>query len=205
MHRIIATVLFSGALIAVAPAVVLAESIPKKGATSYVTHFVFHPLSSIDVPGAGKAISLEAVGPTVNMKGEKMLDKMKAKCTAVSIDAGGGVETFDLYTPAADDEADRRLKVYRSGAPLSLARALPIFSQMGIEVLDERAQHPYPLSGVAVRVVDYTVVSSGEQLETTTVHKHVVVTFNGTADVPISLGDYSCVLHLDSHKVDSCK
>jgi len=68
MQRIIATVLFSGALIAVAPAVVLAEAIPKKGATSYVTHFVFHPLSSIDVPGAGKATSLEAVGPTENMK-----------------------------------------------------------------------------------------------------------------------------------------
>ena len=62
MQRIIATVLFSGALIAVAPAVVLAEAIPKKGATSYVTHFVFHPLSSIDVPGAGKATSLEAMG-----------------------------------------------------------------------------------------------------------------------------------------------
>ncbi len=89
MQRIIATALFSGTLIAVAPAVVLGEAIPKKGTTSYVTHFMFHPLSSIDVPGAGKATSLEAVGPTENMKGEKMLDNMKAKCTAVSIDAGG--------------------------------------------------------------------------------------------------------------------
>ena len=74
-----------------------------------------------------------------------------------------------------------------------------------VTFVDERAQHPYPLSGVAIRVVDYTVVSSGEQLETTSVHKRVVVTFNGTADVPISLGDYSCVLHLDTHKVDGCK
>jgi hypothetical protein len=89
MHRIITTALFSGALIAAAPAVVLGEAIPKKGATSYVTHFVFHPLASIGVPGVGKATSLEAVGPTENMKGEKMLDKMQAKCTAVSIDSGG--------------------------------------------------------------------------------------------------------------------
>jgi len=77
-----------------------------------------------------------------------------------------------------------------------------------VTFVDERAQHPYPLSGVAIRVVDYAVVSTGEQLgqlETTTVHKRVVVTFNGTADVPISLGDYSCVLHLDTHKVDGCK
>jgi hypothetical protein len=89
MQRIIPTALVSGVLIAVSPAVVLGEAIPKKGATSYVTHFVFHPLASIDVPGVGKATSLEAVGPTDNMKGEKMLDKMKAKCTAVSIESGG--------------------------------------------------------------------------------------------------------------------
>ncbi len=47
------------------------------------------------------------------------------------------------WTPAAaDDDADRRLKVFRTGQPVSLARALPIFTQMGIEVLDER---PYEL------------------------------------------------------------
>ncbi|HET9634837.1 MAG TPA: hypothetical protein VFP26_02820 [Gemmatimonadaceae bacterium] len=74
-----------------------------------------------------------------------------------------------------------------------------------VTFVDQRNEHPYPLSGVAIRVVDYTVVSSGTQLETTTLHKRLVVTFNGTADVPLSLGDYSCVLHLDTHKVDSCK
>ncbi|HJQ42005.1 MAG TPA: NAD-glutamate dehydrogenase, partial [Jatrophihabitantaceae bacterium] len=50
---------------------------------------------------------------------------------------------FCLYTPDADDDADRRLKVYRTGQTVSLARALPIFTQMGIEVLDER---PYQIS-----------------------------------------------------------
>ena len=74
-----------------------------------------------------------------------------------------------------------------------------------VTFVDQRNEHPYPLSGVAIRVVDYTVVSSGAQLETRTVHKRLVVTFNGTADVPLSLGDYSCVLHLDTHKVDDCK
>jgi hypothetical protein len=74
-----------------------------------------------------------------------------------------------------------------------------------VTFVDERATHPYPLSGVAIRVVDYTAVSTGKQVETTTVHRRVVVTFNGTADVPISLGDYGCVLHLDTHKVDGCK
>lgn len=82
---------------------------------------------------------------------------------------------------------------------------LSVDTLKAVTFVDERAAHPYPLSGVAIRVVDYTAVSTGEQIETTSVHRRVVVTFNGTADVPISLGDYSCVLHLDTHKVDGCK
>jgi glutamate dehydrogenase len=46
---------------------------------------------------------------------------------------------FHLCPPSgADDDADRRLKVFRTGQVVSLARTLPIFGQMGIEVLDER-------------------------------------------------------------------
>ncbi|HET6877177.1 MAG TPA: NAD-glutamate dehydrogenase [Jatrophihabitans sp.] len=50
---------------------------------------------------------------------------------------------FELYTPDRDDEADRRIKVFRTGQAVSLARALPIFTEMGIEVLDER---PYEIA-----------------------------------------------------------
>ncbi|MDQ6689596.1 MAG: hypothetical protein M3Z18_03725 [Gemmatimonadota bacterium] len=82
---------------------------------------------------------------------------------------------------------------------------LSVDTVKAVTFVDERASHPYPLSGSFVRVVDYKVVSTGKQLETTTVHKRAVVTFNGTADVPISLGDYSCILHLNTHKVDGCK
>jgi len=49
---------------------------------------------------------------------------------------------FELYVPDDDENADRRLKVFRTGQSVSLARALPIFTQMGIEVLDER---PYQI------------------------------------------------------------
>ncbi len=56
---------------------------------------------------------------------------------------------FDLYTPDEHDSADRRLKVYRTGSAVSLARTLPIFTQMGIEVLDER---PY-----VIELADRTV------------------------------------------------
>ena len=88
MKSIFRAVLVSGALISFAPEVVLAASIEKKGSTSYTTHFVFHPMSAIDIPNVGKATALEAVGPTENTKGEAMLDKMQAKCAAVSIETG---------------------------------------------------------------------------------------------------------------------
>jgi hypothetical protein len=35
-----------------------------------------------------KTLALEAVGPTENTKGEAMLDKMQAKCAAVSVESG---------------------------------------------------------------------------------------------------------------------
>jgi hypothetical protein len=98
--------------------------------------------------------------------------------------------------------ADRNLAASVSGA--EPGHGFRGSTLKAVTFVDERAAHPYPLSGLAIRVVDYTVVSTGKQTETTTVHKRVVMTFNGTADVPISFGDYGCILHLDTHKVDGC-
>ncbi len=50
--------------------------------------------------------------------------------------------SFEMYIPRADDDAQRRLKVFRTGSHISLARALPMFGYLGVEVLDER---PYEL------------------------------------------------------------
>ncbi|MFC0862813.1 NAD-glutamate dehydrogenase [Sphaerimonospora cavernae] len=49
---------------------------------------------------------------------------------------------MDLYEPddAADDE--RRFKLYKLGAPVSLSRVLPLLQRMGVEVVDER---PYEI------------------------------------------------------------
>jgi hypothetical protein len=58
-------------LAAVAPAAVQSEPKEKKGTTSYVTHFIFRPLMTIDTAELGKATTLEAVGTTQNMKGER--------------------------------------------------------------------------------------------------------------------------------------
>ena len=65
-----------------------AHFIGKKGTTPYVTHFIFRPLQSLEIPGVGTAHLLEAVGTTQNLKGEPMLDKMAARCTALNVESG---------------------------------------------------------------------------------------------------------------------
>ena len=61
---LVKTALVSGMLIAVGPGIVLADPIEKKGITPYVTHFIFRPVQSLEVPGLGTATLLEAVGTT---------------------------------------------------------------------------------------------------------------------------------------------
>jgi hypothetical protein len=86
---LVKTALFTGALLALAPGLVLGADFPKKGSTSYTIHYVFHPLGTVEVPGVGKSTALEMVGPTENTKGEPAFDKMKAKCLAVNVETGG--------------------------------------------------------------------------------------------------------------------
>jgi hypothetical protein len=86
---LVKTALLSGVLMALAPAVVLAAPLEKKGSTSYTSHYVFHPLGTVEVPGVGKASALEMVGTTENTKGEAVFDKLKAKCNAVKVETGG--------------------------------------------------------------------------------------------------------------------
>ncbi|MCW2525084.1 MAG: NAD-glutamate dehydrogenase [Frankiales bacterium] len=62
---------------------------------------------------------------------------------------------FDVYTPGVGESADRRLKVFRTGAPLSLGRTLPMLEQMGIEVLDERPYELERTDGTAAWVYDF--------------------------------------------------
>src|SRR5680860_475410 len=94
------TAIVCGGLVALAPGIAVGgESMPQKGTTPYTTHFVFHPKSTIDIPGVGKAVALEADGPTENTAGEKMLDKMNAKCA-------GGKKWIDGACTLTDADGD---------------------------------------------------------------------------------------------------
>jgi hypothetical protein len=103
---LVKTALFAGVLVAFGPTVVLGQSTEKKGTTPYVTHFIFRPLMTIDVAELGKATTLEAVGTTQNMKGEKMLDKMSARCAALNV-ASGDKKYIDGACVLADSDGDK--------------------------------------------------------------------------------------------------
>jgi hypothetical protein len=98
--------LLAAALITFAPGAVLADPMEKKGTTPYVTHFIFRPVQSLEVLPLGTATLLEAVGTTQNMKGEKMFDKMSARCTALSVDSGPK-KYIDGACVLADSDGDK--------------------------------------------------------------------------------------------------
>ncbi|MFC4910417.1 NAD-glutamate dehydrogenase [Actinomadura gamaensis] len=50
--------------------------------------------------------------------------------------------SINLYEPYSAEPGERRLKIYRLGDPISLTRVLPLLSNMGVEVVDER---PYEI------------------------------------------------------------
>ncbi|WP_406317760.1 NAD-glutamate dehydrogenase [Streptomyces sp. NBC_00118] len=49
---------------------------------------------------------------------------------------------LSLYEPVGAAPGERRFKIYRTGAPVSLSSVLPVLNQLGVEVIDER---PYEL------------------------------------------------------------
>src|SRR5262245_40011165 len=61
---------------------------------------------SIDVPGVGTVTTLEATGTTDNMKGEKMLDKMAARCIALNVQSGDK-KYIDGACVLADADGDK--------------------------------------------------------------------------------------------------
>jgi len=102
----LAATLVAGGLVALVPAAVQGEPVEKKGTTPYVTHFIFRPVMNLDIGELGKATTLEAVGTTQNMKGEKMLDKMSARCVALNV-ASGEKKYIDGACVLADSDGDK--------------------------------------------------------------------------------------------------
>ena len=102
----LAATLAAVGLVSFVPAAVQGEPVEKKGTTPYVTHFIFRPLMNLDIGELGKASTLEALGTTENMKGEKMLDKMSARCVALNV-ASGNKKYIDGACVLSDADGDK--------------------------------------------------------------------------------------------------
>ena len=60
------------------------------------------------------------------------------------IPADGGLD-LSFYQPPEAGPSEARLKIFRTGSPMSLSEVLPTLSSLGVEVIDER---PYDLDGL---------------------------------------------------------
>lgn len=105
---------------------------------------------------------------------------------------------WDGFGASADTATHRSALTTRtySGKSIDSLKAV-VFAQ-------PRIAPSYPLSGMMVRSVAYLVTSTGRGTERRSVNRRVVITYNGTANVPVQSGTMTCTLHLDTHKVDSC-
>ncbi len=79
--------------------------------------------------------------------------------------AADGAVALNLYEPPAAVAGERRFKIYRRGAAISLATVLPVLQRMGVEVVDER---PYEIetAGTPMWVYDFGLrLDSGHAYE----------------------------------------
>jgi glutamate dehydrogenase len=70
-----------------------------------------------------------------------------------SLDPGGDL-AMSLYRPVEAPEDRVHLKLYRSGAPITLSAVLPLLEDMGCEVIDQRPYSIQPVDGPQVWIHD---------------------------------------------------
>ena len=89
----------------------------------------------------------------------------------------------------------------RTGQIAKVYTFASIDTASAIRFRQPRDINPYPLGGTFVK--DYTVVRTREASDTTThsTTRQVVVTFNGTVNVPMTINGTAYTLNLDTHKV----
>ncbi|UPK76184.1 NAD-glutamate dehydrogenase [Nocardioidaceae bacterium SCSIO 66511] len=71
-----------------------------------------------------------------------------------------GEVALEYYAPGGQDGGEGRVKIYRCGAPLSLSDVLPLFTSLGVDVVDER---PYPIHarGIESWIYDFGLRTRG--------------------------------------------
>jgi glutamate dehydrogenase len=68
---------------------------------------------------------------------------------------------LNLYQPLGALPGERRFKIYRAGAPVSLSQVLPVLQRMGVEVVDERPYEIVPAEGGSLWIYDFGLRTDG--------------------------------------------
>ena len=93
---------------------------------------------------------------------------------------------------------------HREGTSLRTYTGTAADTIAAVTFMANRDLNRYPLSGTAIRVVNYVKTFTGRETGTMTVNRRVVVTFNGTNMAVMRIGTVTCSLNLDTRKAESC-
>lgn len=74
---------------------------------------------------------------------------------------GEGDFRLNLYRPASAPQGERRLKLYRRGS-LTLSNVLPVFADMGLQVIDERPYEVVDSTGTVFHIYDFGLRAPSE-------------------------------------------
>lgn len=93
---------------------------------------------------------------------------------------------------------------HREGTSLRTYTGTAADTIVAVTFLANRDLNRYPLSGTAIRVVNYVKTFTGRETGTMTVNRRIVVTFNGTNMAVMTIGNVTCALNLDTRKAEHC-
>jgi glutamate dehydrogenase len=75
---------------------------------------------------------------------------------------GNGGFSVNLHRPIESDEGTLRLKLFRSGRPITLSDVLPLIENMGMQVADERLYEVWPQESDPIWLYDFGLRFTGE-------------------------------------------
>lgn len=93
---------------------------------------------------------------------------------------------------------------HRDGTSLRTYTGTAADTIVAVTFMANRDLNRYPLSGTAIRVVNYVKTFTGRETGTMTVNRRIVVTFNGTNMAVMTIGNVTCSLNLDTRKAEHC-
>ena len=76
MMTCVKTAILSGALVAIASGIVLADQIEKKGTSPYVTHFIFRPVQALEHHLGGVWRETDGLVILVRVPGRRILQRL---------------------------------------------------------------------------------------------------------------------------------